>query len=174
MAATDRLDGWLARRWNQVTRLGSLLDPAADKILITASVALLSISRFAPTSLAIPRPLMIGIYLKDVGVMIGIAVVVRITGHVKLAARPTGKWSTVSQLMLVMTTLLMPEAIAVSWYWAATLMWSVWYATLAATAAAAGLLFDRGRSSTAGARGDPNHNAERPRRRFFVRRLIRT
>jgi CDP-diacylglycerol--glycerol-3-phosphate 3-phosphatidyltransferase len=36
-ALMDFLDGFLARRRNQVTRLGTLLDPAADKILISAA-----------------------------------------------------------------------------------------------------------------------------------------
>lgn len=36
-AATDVLDGYLARRHRQVTRLGKLLDPAADKILMSAA-----------------------------------------------------------------------------------------------------------------------------------------
>ncbi|HEV8577512.1 MAG TPA: CDP-diacylglycerol--glycerol-3-phosphate 3-phosphatidyltransferase [Thermoanaerobaculia bacterium] len=36
-AAMDFLDGFLARRRKQVTRLGTLLDPAADKILISAA-----------------------------------------------------------------------------------------------------------------------------------------
>jgi CDP-diacylglycerol--glycerol-3-phosphate 3-phosphatidyltransferase len=36
-AAMDFLDGYLARRHKQVTRLGTLLDPAADKILISAA-----------------------------------------------------------------------------------------------------------------------------------------
>lgn len=31
---TDWLDGWLARRWNQVSALGALLDPIADKVLV--------------------------------------------------------------------------------------------------------------------------------------------
>jgi CDP-diacylglycerol---glycerol-3-phosphate 3-phosphatidyltransferase len=36
-AVTDLLDGYIARRRQQVTRLGKLLDPAADKILISAA-----------------------------------------------------------------------------------------------------------------------------------------
>jgi len=36
-AATDFLDGYIARRTGQITRLGQLLDPAADKILVCAA-----------------------------------------------------------------------------------------------------------------------------------------
>src|SRR6476646_6511637 len=35
-AATDLLDGYLARRWGQITTVGTLLDPIADKLLISA------------------------------------------------------------------------------------------------------------------------------------------
>jgi CDP-diacylglycerol--glycerol-3-phosphate 3-phosphatidyltransferase len=36
-ASTDFLDGFIARRWKKITRLGKLLDPAADKILMSAA-----------------------------------------------------------------------------------------------------------------------------------------
>lgn len=45
-AATDLLDGVLARRWGQVTTVGTLLDPIADKLLISAAlVSLVDIHR---------------------------------------------------------------------------------------------------------------------------------
>ncbi|WP_159810325.1 CDP-diacylglycerol--glycerol-3-phosphate 3-phosphatidyltransferase [Cellulomonas citrea] len=41
-AVTDKVDGWLARRWGQITDLGKLLDPIADKLLIGTALCLLS------------------------------------------------------------------------------------------------------------------------------------
>src|ERR1700679_3119215 len=45
-AVTDLLDGYLARRWKQITTVGTLLDPVADKLLISAAlVSLVQIRR---------------------------------------------------------------------------------------------------------------------------------
>src|SRR5271170_4119580 len=45
-AVTDLLDGYLARRWKQITTVGTLLDPIADKLLISAAlVSLVQIRR---------------------------------------------------------------------------------------------------------------------------------
>ena len=48
-SATDYLDGWLARRWNQQTRLGQLLDPAADRLYIFATLLGLTIVGYVPS-----------------------------------------------------------------------------------------------------------------------------
>jgi CDP-diacylglycerol--glycerol-3-phosphate 3-phosphatidyltransferase len=46
--ATDQVDGWLARRWNQTSALGKLLDPIADKVLVLAALVMLIGEGVAP------------------------------------------------------------------------------------------------------------------------------
>ena len=52
-AGTDLLDGYLARRWKQVTTVGTLLDPVADKLLISAALISLVEIRRLPGWMAI-------------------------------------------------------------------------------------------------------------------------
>lgn len=42
-ASTDKLDGWMARTFNQVTELGKLMDPIADKLLICSALVVASV-----------------------------------------------------------------------------------------------------------------------------------
>ena len=42
-ASTDKLDGWMARKYNQVTELGKLMDPIADKLLTCGALIVASV-----------------------------------------------------------------------------------------------------------------------------------
>jgi cardiolipin synthase (CMP-forming) len=50
---TDYLDGKLARRWNQISRLGQLLDPLADRLYILATIVALTLREIVPLWFAI-------------------------------------------------------------------------------------------------------------------------
>ena len=45
-SASDGLDGWIARHWSQRSRLGTILDPIADKGLLLAAIITLSLSKW--------------------------------------------------------------------------------------------------------------------------------
>lgn len=52
-ALTDLLDGYLARRWKQVTTVGTLLDPIADKLLVSAALISMVETKMLPAWLVI-------------------------------------------------------------------------------------------------------------------------
>jgi CDP-diacylglycerol---glycerol-3-phosphate 3-phosphatidyltransferase len=98
-AFTDWLDGVLARRRNEVTTLGTLLDPIADKVLVAAAlVSLLTIDKIAGWIVVV----IIGRELAVTGlraVAAGVGVIV--------PASRLAKWKTVSQYVAV--TMLITE-----------------------------------------------------------------
>lgn len=70
-AITDVIDGYLARKWNQITAVGRILDPMADKLLQLTALACLTIKGIVPWILG-------GIFLlKELLMMIGGAVLVK-------------------------------------------------------------------------------------------------
>ena len=58
-AITDWLDGYLARRLNQVSPLGEFLDPVADKLMVATALVLL-VQTDATPALAIPAAIIVG------------------------------------------------------------------------------------------------------------------
>lgn len=53
LAATDCLDGFVARRYHQVTTLGKVLDPVADRLLLAVAVVSILIDGSVPTVVAV-------------------------------------------------------------------------------------------------------------------------
>ena len=92
IAASDGLDGALARKNNTVTQLGKLLDPIADKVLIGGTFLVLSLMSVVPWWVTI------AILLREVGVTIYRLVVVK---NRVIAASSGGKLKTVVQAVAV-------------------------------------------------------------------------
>lgn len=97
-AMSDSLDGYLARRFNRVTRLGQFLDPLADKLLIGAALITLVMLRGFPAWAAIV------ILTREVAVSVLRSMALR-RGR-DLPASRTGKIKTALQIPTVMLWLL--------------------------------------------------------------------
>ncbi len=102
-ALSDLLDGWLARRGQQVTRIGKLLDPLADKLIVaTALIVLLMMGRI-PEWGVVMVVVIVGRELAVTGLR-GLAS----AGGVVMAASGAGKIKTVSQNVAI-GALLFPD-----------------------------------------------------------------
>lgn len=91
-ASTDWIDGYLARRWNATTRWGAILDPIADKILVTGAV-LGVLTSGSVQQIIIPCGL---ILFREFAVS---ALRETVAGKVKLPVTVLAKWKTVLQMV---------------------------------------------------------------------------
>jgi CDP-diacylglycerol---glycerol-3-phosphate 3-phosphatidyltransferase len=94
-AITDFFDGWFARRRNQTTRLGALLDPIADKLLTSA--AFISLVEMDP--LHVPAWMVVIIIGREFAVS-GLRSIAAQQG-VTIAASPLGKGKMISQVVAI-------------------------------------------------------------------------
>jgi len=104
-AILDAVDGYIARRYNQRSELGAVLDPLADKLLLVSGVVLLSFDH-APRLGQIPLWLTGTIIGRDLLLLIGIVVIRYMVGKVAVRPRALGKIATVFQMAVVIWILL--------------------------------------------------------------------
>ncbi len=102
-AATDGLDGFVARRFNQRSRLGSILDPIADKGLLLSALVTLSFSPW-PDKFPLWFPLLV--IARDVLAIGGALLLGHFAGLRELKPHWTGKVATVAQMTAVGTLML--------------------------------------------------------------------
>jgi phosphatidylglycerophosphate synthase len=108
-AATDFLDGWLARRVHATSRWGALLDPIADRVFVlTVAGTFLFTGALSTTAYFI-------LIARDIATMVGFLVSRAIPWlcAVEFKARILGKVVTVLQLLTLASVLVAPRAVPV-------------------------------------------------------------
>ena len=108
-AICDGVDGYIARRYNQKSELGAILDPLADKLLLVSGIVLLSFDH-QPFFETIPLWLTGTVIGRDMLLLIGMGVIQMMVGRVRVRARMTGKVATVLQMAVVLWMLLQWES----------------------------------------------------------------
>lgn len=98
VGATDWIDGYIARRFDQVTRLGKLIDPLIDRALLATAGLTLAAVGF------LPWWIIIAIILRDVLLLVGAAVLFR--GNPEIPVTRAGKFATACLLIGVPSFLL--------------------------------------------------------------------
>lgn len=96
---SDALDGYIARRFNQCTPLGALLDPLADKLLVACGMLTLLWQGHFPLWLAC------FILLRDVVIVSGAFAYRRATGKLEMEPLKLSKLNTAVQFILVLVIL---------------------------------------------------------------------
>jgi len=104
-AILDGVDGYIARHYNQISELGKILDPLADKLLLVSAIVLLSFDH-APYFRQIPLWLTGTIIGRDLLLGIGAVVIHLVVGKITVQPHLTGKLATVFQMIAVSWILL--------------------------------------------------------------------
>jgi cardiolipin synthase len=112
-AISDGLDGWIARRFNQRSALGVVLDPIADKGLLLTAIITLSLF---PWTVGLPLWFPVLVIARDIVILVGCGLLKFFTGHIEVRPSMLGKVATALQMATVAWVLLqIPDERWVVW-----------------------------------------------------------
>lgn len=125
-ASTDFVDGWWARKFDQVTKLGRILDPFVDKVIITAAFIALAAADGSQV-----MPWMVTVIICREFLVTSLRAMVEGAGG-DFSARWLGKWKMVVQCAAVVSSLILLEYSEIVWLQWTTivLMWAAVLITL--------------------------------------------
>lgn len=102
-AGSDAIDGWVARRFNQRSALGVVLDPIADKGLLLTAIVTLSLN---PWPVALPVWFPVLVIARDAVILVGCGLLKFFTGDIEVRPSMLGKMATALQMAAVSWVLL--------------------------------------------------------------------
>ena len=94
-SVTDGLDGFIARKMNWQTELGTLLDPVADKILLSGSIFILWLNQY------IPFYIFVIFFSRDVAILLGAAIRMSVIESDTPTPNFLGKLTTTLQIIYI-------------------------------------------------------------------------
>jgi CDP-diacylglycerol--glycerol-3-phosphate 3-phosphatidyltransferase len=100
-AATDWLDGYLARRWEQSTPFGAFLDPVADKLMVAVALVLL-VAEHSNLWLTLAAVVIIG---REIVVSALREWMAELGARAHVAVSNLGKWKTAAQMLALVILL---------------------------------------------------------------------
>lgn len=103
---SDGVDGFIARTMNQKTKLGTILDPVADKLLLMSAFICLAVVKNVPPDLAIPPYVPIIIISRDFMIVLGSVIIHLIRGDLKVSPSVIGKITTFFQMFTIVGVLI--------------------------------------------------------------------
>lgn len=106
-AATDWLDGYLARRLEQSTPFGAFLDPVADKLMVAVALVLL-VQAHANLWLTLPAAVIIG---REIVISALREWMAELGARAQVAVSNLGKWKTAAQMLALVILLANPPAL---------------------------------------------------------------
>jgi len=104
---SDGLDGFIAKRFHLTSRLGSILDPLADKILLVSAYVMLTLLEH------VPFWLMLTVAFRDLFIIGGYLVYTSMVGPVQMRPSLLSKFNTLMQIALVIVILLQQALVMV-------------------------------------------------------------
>lgn len=97
-ALGDAVDGWIARKFNQRTQLGRVLDPLVDKALMLSAIITLSVSHWEPQ---LPLWFAILIVARDIANVLGFLLTNHLSPGFQCQPHLTGKTATALQMITI-------------------------------------------------------------------------
>ena len=117
-AASDGLDGYVARRYNQRSSLGVILDPIADKGLLLSGIITLSISNWSKTDPEFgqfPAWFPVLVITRDAVILVGAIILHLLNGKVHVKPSWVGKIATVLQMAAIAWVMLQLRLMPLMW-----------------------------------------------------------
>lgn len=102
-AVTDALDGWVARKLGQVSKLGMILDPAADKLMMVSGYIVYTLEGVAAARF--PPGVTFTVFARDISIVLVAALIFSRTGADSFPPTVTGKISTILQAVALGVTI---------------------------------------------------------------------